>query len=178
MEESRSARLLRQIKEVCEIAGIRTEEYAKVTKKRLDVLSLTRELGRERAALGERVYDLARRRARRDILEDVTVQAVMGRIGNLEAALASCETEISGIHGSAQERAQDVRRRYDEEGMPAEPGDYGAGDAGGDEPDPGQAARTAAEEAELAGALEVERVRQPQPSAWSGDGEAGEEEKA
>jgi len=178
MEESRSARLLRQIKEVCEIAGIRTEEYAKVTKKRLDVLSLTRELGRERAALGERVYDLARRRSQRDILEDVTVQAVMGRIGNLEAALASCETEISTIHGSARSRAADIRRRFDVEETPDEPDAYGAQAAGGDDADPGEAARAAAEEAELAGALEVDQAGRPPRSTWAGDDEGGGEEKA
>ncbi len=113
MEESRSARLLRQIKEVCEIAGIKTEEYAKVTKKRLDVLSLTRELGRERAALGERVYDLSRREPRGEVLEDVTVQAILGRIANLESALGDCEEEIAGIRDSAHERAADIRRKYE-----------------------------------------------------------------
>ena len=175
MEESRSARLLRQIKEVCEVAGIRTEEYAKVTKKRLDVLSLTRELGRERAGLGERVYDLARRRGRRDILEDVTVQAIMGRISNLEAALASCETEISTIHDSAQDRAADVRRKYDADGMPEQ---RDPGRAGEEDPDPGAAARAAADEAELAGAREMEKPgRSPQPG-WERDDTGGDAENA
>ncbi len=158
MEESHSARLLRQIKEVCEIAGIRTEEYAKVTKKRLDVLSLTRELGRERAGLGERVYDLARRRGQTEILEDVTVQAIMGRIATLEAALASCEKEISTIHDSANMRSGDVRRKYDEPSAgvrgPAGPGEYGEDEAV-------EAARSAAREAELTGALEVDEPRPP-----------------
>jgi hypothetical protein len=178
MEESRSARLLRQIKEVCEVAGIRTEEYAKVTKKRLDVLSLTRELGRERAALGERVYDLARRRGQRDVLEDVTVQAVMGRISNLEATLASCETEISTIHNSAQARATDVRRRYDEDGAPGQPRTGGAEGGTPADPEGERAARAAAEEAELAGALEVDPLgRSPRPEGPGGEA-GGPAEKA
>lgn len=114
MEESHSARLLRQIKEIAEIAGIRTEEAARVTKKRLDVLSLSRELSREKAALGDRVYELSRRPDHGDILGDVTVQAVLGRILNLEGSLADCEEEIGNIRASAQERASDVRRRADE----------------------------------------------------------------
>ncbi len=115
MEETRSARLLRQIKEICEVAGIKTEEYAKVTKKRLDVLSLTRELNREKTSLGERVYELSRREERGDVLEDVTVQAVLGRILNLENSLTDCEEEISDIRRSASVRASDVRRRPDSE---------------------------------------------------------------
>lgn len=152
MEESHSARLLRQIKEVCEVAGIKTEEYAKVTKKRLDVLSLTRELSRERAGLGERVYDLARRRGRTDVLEDVTVQAIMGRIATLEAALTSCEQEISTIHNSANERAGDVRRKYDEPGT-AQPGLRGPVEV--DEDEAVEAARAAAAEVESSGPMEV-----------------------
>ena len=115
MEESRSARLLRQIKEICEIAGIKTEEYAKITKKRLDVVSLTRELGRERAALGRRVYDLSRRSDHGDVLEDVTVQAILGRLATLEGGLEDCEEEIATIRRAAGERAMDVKRRHEEQ---------------------------------------------------------------
>ena len=162
MEESNSARLLRQIKEVCEIAGIKTEEYAKVAKKRMDVLSLTRELGRERAALGERVYDLARRGNRTDILGDVTVQAIMGRIANLEVSLTSCEQEISTIHDSANVRTGDVRRKYDEPGAtrrdPGGPGEFGEDEAV-------DAAQAAAREAEAAGAMDVD---EPGPPAGTG----------
>ena len=32
MEESQSGRLLRQLREICEVAGIRAEEYAKTDK--------------------------------------------------------------------------------------------------------------------------------------------------
>ncbi len=111
MEESRSARLLRQIKDVCEIAGIKTEEYAKVTRKRLDVLSLTRELNREKSSLGGRVLELSKLEDHGDILEDETVQAILGRIQKLDVSLSGCEEEISRIRESANARARDVRHR-------------------------------------------------------------------
>ena len=52
MEEGLGNRLVRQMKELAEVAGIKTEEYAKISRKRLDVLSLDRELGKEKP-LGE-----------------------------------------------------------------------------------------------------------------------------
>ncbi len=110
-EETRSGKLLRQIKEICEIAGIKTEEYAKVTKKRLDVVSLGRDLGREKAALGGRVYELSGQAERVEVLEDTTVQAVLGRLRNLEASLADCEQEISDIRDQADARTSDVKQK-------------------------------------------------------------------
>lgn len=111
MEESSSTRLLRQMKEICEVAGVKTEEYAKLTKKRLDVLSLTRELSREKTSLGDRVYVLSRKEDPVDILADATVKALLGRILNLEASLTDCEEEISNIRESATARASDIRRK-------------------------------------------------------------------
>ena len=109
MDETQGGRLMRQIREICELAGIKAEEYAKVTKKRLDVLSLSREMAREKGALGERVYDLSVRADPGDVLEDTTVQAILGRIRNLEAALADCEEEIADIRKVAGARAADLR---------------------------------------------------------------------
>ncbi|MCK4304458.1 MAG: hypothetical protein KAY24_09495 [Candidatus Eisenbacteria sp.] len=129
MAETRSARILRQIREVCEIAGIKTEEYARVTKKRLDVMSITRELGRERGALGERVYDLSLREDHGDVLEDVTVQAILNRIQSLEASLRDHEEEIGEIRESARDRALNVRRKPES----AEGPDGGPTPAGGGE---------------------------------------------
>lgn len=113
MHETRTNKMLRQIKEIAEIAGIRTEQYARVTKKRLDVLGVSRELEREKGALGERVYELSHSNETAAILEDATVQAILGRIGNLERTLGSFEEEIEDIRASASERASDVKRKYE-----------------------------------------------------------------
>lgn len=113
MDESRTARIMRQVKEICEVAGVKTEEYAKVTKRQLNVVSVARELNREKAALGARVFELSRRDEPGDVFEDVTAQAILGRIRDLEATLTDYEEEIAGIHEAANSRATDIRRKYD-----------------------------------------------------------------
>jgi hypothetical protein len=131
MEESRTSRLLRQIKEVCELAGTKTEEYAKVSKKKLDVMSLGREISKEKAALGERIYDLSRKEELGTVSDDTTVQAILTRLGNLDGSLQAHEEEITNIRDSARERVADVRRKYEppkDEGSDAEaPGDKASG---------------------------------------------------
>ena len=112
MEEGRSSHMLRQIKEICEIVGIRTEEYAKVTKKWLDVKSLARDLNREKRYLGDRVFELYGREIREDIYEDITVKAIIGRIRNIEDTLVEYENEIDDIHDSAGTRTSGVRSRH------------------------------------------------------------------
>ncbi len=142
MHETRTNKILRQIKEIAEIAGIRTEQYARVTKKRLDVLGLSRELTREKGALGDRVYELSRAAEPGSILEDVTVQAILGRIANLERTLGEYEEEINDIHESSSERASDVKRKYQppagnswEESVPAQKALQTSADAAAVEPD-------------------------------------------
>jgi len=115
MEESLGTRLLRQIKEVCEIAGIKTEEYARISRKRIDVLSLDREIAKEKGSLGDRVYALAEREDPGEVLADVTVQAVLTRIRNLEASLGECAEEIATLRESARARATEIRRKYETE---------------------------------------------------------------
>jgi len=111
MEESLGTRLLRQIKEIGELAGIKTEEYAKISKKRLDVLSLDREVAKEKTTLGARIFDLVER-GEVEPLEDVNVKAILERIRKLNGDLVACEAEIAEIREAAQARSRDVRRRY------------------------------------------------------------------
>ena len=124
MDEGLGNRLMKQVKDIAELAGIKTEEYAKISKKRLDVLSLDRELGKEKAALGARVYELSRREGTVEVLQDVTVKACLARIQKLEGSLAECEREIEEIRKAAQARTSDMRQRHDKgpEGEAAGPG--------------------------------------------------------
>ena len=115
MEESLGTRLLRQIKEVCEIAGVKTEEYARISRKRIDVLSLDREISKEKTSLGDRVYALAGREDPGDLLADVTAQAIVTRIRNLEASLGECAEEIGTLREAARARAAEIRRKYEPE---------------------------------------------------------------
>jgi hypothetical protein len=115
MDEGLGGRLMKQLKEVGELAGIKTEEYARISKKKLDVLSLDREIVKEKTALGERVLELADRGETRDVLGDITVQAIRTRIRTLNASLAECEREIDTIRDAAHSRTKDVRRRYQDE---------------------------------------------------------------
>lgn len=129
MEESFGARLLKQMKEIGELAGVKTEEYAKISKKRLDVMSLDREVSKEKAALGERVFELGERGEVGNVFGDVTVQAIIERIRKLHAELKECEREMETIRQAGAERAGGVRERYREEGQP-KAGSDGAPKAG------------------------------------------------
>lgn len=95
-------RLKKQIQEIYSVASEKTEEYARIGKKRLDILSLSRDVAREKRALGDRVYDLSRREKSAPVLEDVTVRAILGRIESLEAEMKSREEEISRIRDEAR----------------------------------------------------------------------------
>jgi len=117
MEESRSSRILHQLKDICEIVGIRTEEHAKISKKWVDVKLLTRELNREKRYLGDRVVELREREDRGDIYDDITVKAILGRIQTLEDSLAGHEEDISVIRDEASLRASSIRQRAEEESI-------------------------------------------------------------
>lgn len=129
MDEGLGARMMKQLKEVGELAGIKTEEYARISKKKLDVLSLDREIVKEKTALGERVLELADRTETRDVLADVTVQAILARIRKLNVDLSECESEIGTIRDAAHSRTKDVRRRYQDERDASPEADAPAGPA-------------------------------------------------
>jgi hypothetical protein len=151
-----TSRLLRQIKEVCELAGTKTEEYAKVSKKKLDVMSLGREVSKEKTALGERIYDLSRKGELGTVSDDTTVQAILTRLGNLDGSLEACEEEITSIRDSARERVVDVRRKYEppkDEGSDADVPDDGApgAEARGDKVSGAESSRAGIPEIESSG---------------------------
>lgn len=117
-EERFGDRLRKQIKEIYSVASEKTEEYARIGKKRLDILSLSRDVAREKRTLGERVYDLSRRESSASVLEDVTVRAILGRIESLEAEVQSREKEIDRIREEA--RAAEEGRKTARETAAAE----------------------------------------------------------
>ena len=114
MEEGLGERLLQQVKEICEIAGIRTEEAARVGRKRLDVLSLDREITRQKTALGRRVHALAGLPEPGDVLRDPEVVAILTRIRELEGTLAVRAAEIAEIRRAAGGRTTQARERHQE----------------------------------------------------------------
>ena len=103
-------RLKRQIREIYSVASVKTEEYARIGKKRLDILSLSRDVAREKRSLGERVYELSQREDTESILTDVTVKAIIGRIRKLEVEIGELEEEISKIRDEAR-KARDEEAR-------------------------------------------------------------------
>lgn len=115
-EESTSDRLLKQIKEVCELAGAKTEEYAKISRKRLDVMSLGREIQKEKATLGGRVYEMATGGEMPAVLEDPASNEAIEKIRELEQSLHACEEEITRVREAARVRVADVRRKYKDGG--------------------------------------------------------------
>jgi len=111
MEEGLGGRLMQQIREICEIAGIRTEEAARVGRRRLDVLSLEREVTAQKTALGRRVHELAGLPEPGDVLRDPDVVRMLARIRELESLLAVRATEIAAIRSKARGRMTEVRKR-------------------------------------------------------------------
>ncbi|MFH1142981.1 MAG: hypothetical protein V1774_00385 [Candidatus Eisenbacteria bacterium] len=113
MEETLGNRFLQQVKELCELAGIKTEEYARIGRKRLDALSLEREVAKKKSALGQRVCDLSRQEGPGDVLADAEVRALLARIDELEVVLGTHVREIGSIREAAHGRTHEVRRRYE-----------------------------------------------------------------
>ncbi|MBD3336467.1 MAG: hypothetical protein GF355_13220 [Candidatus Eisenbacteria bacterium] len=108
----------KQIREIYSVASEKTEEYAKIGKKRLDILSLSRDVAREKRALGERVYELGQQDPPPSVLEDVTVKAILGRVRKLESDIGELEEEI----GRIREEARQVRREREAADQAAPPG--------------------------------------------------------
>jgi hypothetical protein len=123
MHDKFKDRVTRQVKEIYGIAGIKAEEYSKIGRKRLDILSLGRDKSKEIRALGERVHELARREDPGSIVEDVTVKAILSRLEKIEDQHRACSEEIEKIREAARERAAEVQARV------AAVGDRGAGEA-------------------------------------------------
>ncbi|MBU1701857.1 MAG: hypothetical protein KJ970_13010 [Candidatus Eisenbacteria bacterium] len=106
-EDKLGDRLKRQIREIYSVASVKTEEYARIGKKRLDILSLSRDVAREKRSLGERVYELSQRDDTESILPDVTVKAIIGRIRKLEVEIGELEAEISKIREEARKAREE-----------------------------------------------------------------------
>jgi hypothetical protein len=137
-EEKLGERLRKQLREIYNVASVRTEEYARIGKKRLDILSLGRDVAREKKALGERVYELSQRDNPPPVLEDVTVRAILGRIKRLEEQIRQKEEEIARIREEARRAREAALRREEGATPPAGPEAEGgeAPAAPGDGPSP------------------------------------------
>jgi len=143
-DERLGDRLRKQIREIYSVASEKTEEYARIGKKRLDILSLSRDVAREKRALGDRVYDLSRREEAAPVLDDVTVKAILGRISRLEEEIREREAEILKVRQEAR-RARDQRAEtlasQNRNGDPGVPFAGATEDAAGvptDPPDPAE----------------------------------------
>ncbi len=115
MEEGRWGRLLQQLRESCELAGIKTEEVARLSRRRLDALSIDREIAKQQAAIGRRVCELAGQAQPGDPFADEIVQKLILRVRELEAGRAQFRTEIEEIQETARGKTGEVKQRYERE---------------------------------------------------------------
>jgi len=89
--------------EIYAVASEKTVEGVNIGVKQLDVVSVRRELSREFAGLGGRVYQLLKRGDVTAIPEDPTVVDHLARLAELEQRLEEREKEINEIRDGRPE---------------------------------------------------------------------------
>jgi hypothetical protein len=161
--------------EIYSTASERTVEGVHIGVKHLDLVSIRRELSREFAGLGGRVYQLLRRDRAADIPDDPTVVHHLKRLEELEERLEEREAEIRRLREGKPERAENASSE-------ASAGEHrGAGDPGtaagaeadrppGDAPSPADDPATASQNAsEIQALRNAVAPGEPGPGSGAGD---------
>jgi hypothetical protein len=102
--ESSWDRLKRQLQDFYQVAAEKTDELARVSARRIDVLSLRRQLSQEMVALGSRVYEMIEKEKTNLVSEDPEVLRRIETARRLEQEIAESESEIEEIRSAAAER--------------------------------------------------------------------------
>lgn len=97
-------RLKRQLQDFYQTAADRTDELARVGARRIDVLSLRRQLSREMIALGSRVYEMIHKEGTANVSEDPEVGRRIAAANDLEQEIVRRENEIDEIRTAASDR--------------------------------------------------------------------------
>ena len=98
--DSMGKKVKQSLYEFVSAAAEKTDELAKVGVRKLDIVSLKRNIGREMAALGGRVYHLIKEEGETDIRADANVRSLIGKIETLETVLRDKEKEITEIRAA------------------------------------------------------------------------------
>ncbi|MFH0778240.1 MAG: hypothetical protein V2A71_06365 [Candidatus Eisenbacteria bacterium] len=94
------------VTEFYESAAERTDELARVSVRKLDIVGIKRNIGHEMADLGGRVYHMVVEEAATDIAGDADVKTHIESIRRLEAFLKEKEAEIGEIQKLAREKRE------------------------------------------------------------------------
>ena len=105
--DSMGKKVKQSLYEFVSAAAEKTDELAKVGVRKLDIVSLKRNISREMAALGGRVYHLIKEERKTGIQADETVRSLIGKIETLEAVLRDKEKEIAEIRAKKAAESQD-----------------------------------------------------------------------
>jgi hypothetical protein len=93
-------RMKRQLQEFYQAAAGKTDELARVGARRIDLLTLKRQMSREAVALGSRVYEMIEKEGRTDVAADPEIARRIGAVKVLEQEIARRELEIEEIRAA------------------------------------------------------------------------------
>ncbi len=114
-------RVKKSASEIYATASEKTVDGVSIGVRKLDVANLRRELSKEFAGLGGRVYQLLDRDQVEAIPEDPTVRHHLERLRDLEARLETKESEIAAIKAGSEDPEEPEEARPEE--IPAGPPD-------------------------------------------------------
>lgn len=98
--------LKKTVKEGFTVATEKTEEYTKIAKVKVDILSRKKDLDKAFRDLGELVYDSASSGKKMDPAQDKDAKALMDTIRTCKQDIKGKEAEIEAIKKEAEFRAQ------------------------------------------------------------------------
>jgi len=108
--ESLGERLARQARDLVDQAGAKTGQLARIGRLHLDLLGIQRERDRELQNLGERAYELIRRREGSRIEIDPIAEPILHRIDELEAERTERERQIQELRAIQTGGSADAKR--------------------------------------------------------------------
>ena len=109
--ESSWDRMKRQLQDFYQAAADKTDELARVSARRIDLMSLRRQMSREMVILGSRVYELIEKEKSILVAEDPEVLRRIEASRRLEQEITRAEQEIEEIRAAAAERRSAPDRR-------------------------------------------------------------------
>jgi hypothetical protein len=80
-----------------QIAAEKTDTYARIAGRRLNIVGITRRIERYHADIGERVCDLLNENPEANLADDSLIKDLVGRVRSAEEELARKEAEIEEI---------------------------------------------------------------------------------
>ena len=92
------------VKDGVTVAAEKTEEYTKIGKLKVDILTTNRSIDKTFTELGRAVYDFAKGKKKGDVIKTENVKSLFKKIDELKAILQKKEEEIEAVKKEGDEK--------------------------------------------------------------------------